>query len=508
VAHKQKLSYLRSLDEWRELHLHFNTIKNTRIDSLYRDDKEREARYTQRLGALTINYANNCFNEETLYLLRRLAQRLEIEKSIQNLFSCEKVNHTEQRAALHSALRSPELFSGHYYTNSMQHEIEQCYQRMSAIVKRVRAGDFWGHTGKPIQAIVNIGIGGSDLGPKFVVDALAPYVQDNLHFDFVSNLDPWQITTALKNLDKERTVFIICSKTFTTLETLTNAKVAFEWLGGREVIERQCIAVTANIEEAKRFGIASENILPMWDWVGGRFSLWSAIGLSIAMAIGMEGFSELLCGASEVDVHVYRSPLEDNIPLTLALLDIWHANFWNYPTRAIIPYTEHLRYFIDYCQQLIMESNGKSVDRDGAFVDYATSPIIWGGIGSNSQHAFHQLLMQGTHIVPIDFVIFGQCAVRDKQHQHQLLQAQLKAQSDALLKGNNQADINNSKLVVGDNPHNIILQDSLNAKNIGNLIALWEYRTILSALIWRINPFDQFGVELGKNNFKQHYSWY
>lgn len=492
------MSYLTNLDEWQELQMHYFRLKNSRIDTLFKREADRCVKFSKSVAGININYANNRITDDTLYLLLNLAKRLKIHEYIKNLFACDEVNHTEKRAALHMALRSPHLFNGQFYTKEISDEISDCFNRMQHMSQRIRQGEFKSHLGKSIRSVVNIGIGGSDLGPKMVTEALAPYADSMVSIDYVSNLDPWHIASTLSRLNPEETLLIVSSKSFTTLETLTNAKVAFEWLGSRDAIEKQCIAITANPEQAVEFGISQNNILPMWDWVGGRYSLWSAIGLSIAISIGFDGFLELLKGASIIDSHVANARLEDNIPLILALIDVWHANFCKYPTRAIIPYTEQLKSFTDYCQQLIMESNGKSINIEGDRVDYETCPIIWGGVGTNSQHAFHQLLMQGTQNYSVDFICSEKSSVAEFQNQHDMLLTQLQAQSKALTYGNLETEGNADKQIAGNNSHNIFRLEAMTPYHLGALMSLYEHRTVLNAALWRINPFDQYGVELGK----------
>lgn len=492
------MSYLTNLDEWQELQLHHRHLRTTRIQNLFNQNTNRLSEFTKSLDGIQINYAHNLITDQTLFLLFNLAKKLNIKGYISSLFACEQVNFTERRAALHMALRSPQLFSGKFYNRQMSQDISTCFDKIKKISYLIRQGEFKSHNGKPIRSVLNIGIGGSDLGPKMVTEVLAPYADSMVSIDYVSNLDPWHIASTLSRLNPEETLLIISSKSFTTLETLTNAKVAFEWLGSRDAIEKQCIAITANPEQAVKFGISKENILPMWDWVGGRYSLWSAIGLTIAICIGYDGFLELLNGASLVDQHVANASLEENIPLILALIDVWHANFCKYSTRAIIPYAEQLKFFTDYCQQLIMESNGKSVDVDGNLVNYETCPIIWGGIGTNSQHAFHQLLMQGTQNYAVDFICSLKSSVAEFQSQHDKMLMQLKAQSMALMEGNKLQERSLNRKVFGNNAHTVFTLNALTPKILGSLISLYEHRTVLNAALWRINPFDQYGVELGK----------
>jgi glucose-6-phosphate isomerase len=489
---------LTELEEWNNLFSHYQTLSpKTSIDTLLQEDSFRVERYCSTIGEVSVDYSKNCFNDATLYLLERLAQRLNIKNYIEHIFQCKKVNWSEQRKVLHAALRSPELFIGSNF-NDIKKEINLCREKMDWIATKVRANQWLGSTGKPIRTIVNIGIGGSDLGPKLVVDALKPYADSMLQIDFVSNIDPWHISSILSKLNPEETLFIICSKTFTTLETLTNAKRAFSWLGSEYAIQQQCIAVTENQDKACEFGINPNHILPVWDWLGGRFSLWSAIGLSIILSIGIDGFEELLHGARLVDHHVFNTNYQDNIPLRLALLDLWYANFFNCPTRAIITYSEQLKNFVPYCQQLMMESNGKSVDINQKAVTYSTCPIIWGGVGTNSQHAFHQLLMQGTHHIPVDFIIPKHSSIKENKEQHQQLVQQLKAQSKALTYGTGIEEQDINKKIPGSKPHTIFTLDAITPKCLGTLLTIFEYRTMLSAALWKINAFDQHGVELGK----------
>lgn len=516
------MSKLTAQNSWQKLISHQKELKTVRITNLFVKDAHRAEKFTAMAANLTLDYSKNPITEKTLDLLCELALEADLNTAIQKMFDGEKINNTENRAVLHTALRNPDAkphikIKGEDITLL----VEKSLEHMQLCAEKIRSGKHFGVTGKSITNIVNIGIGGSDLGPAMVVKALTPYIQPNLHVEFVSNVDGTQIFEATKNLNPETTLFIVSSKTFTTEETLTNALTAKNWLkthlnnfDEQTIIKKHFLAVTANPVQAIKFGIEEENIYVFWDFVGGRFSLWSAIGLSIVIAIGMENFYAMLKGAHECDEHFRHAPFRQNLPVLLALLGIWHINFSGTTTQAILPYDQSLSLLPPYLQQLEMESNGKSVAKDGSPVDYATAPVIWGAVGTNGQHAFHQLLMQGTQIVPVDFILPLQSHHPIGDHQL-LLVANCLAQAKALMEGKNEkeviAELEKSgmnqtdaaalakhKVIPGNRPSNMILMEKLTPMTLGALIALYEHKVFVQGVIWNINSFDQWGVELGK----------
>lgn len=507
---------------WKKLSLHHNSIKSLNIKDQFVSDPQRASKFTLEAASLLLDYSKNKISEETINLLCKLAEESKLQDKIEAMFEGEKINITEDRAVLHTALRNPNfkakvLVDG----KSVMPEIQEVLANMSACVEAIRNGSWKGHTHKRITDVVNIGIGGSDLGPYMVTEALTPYASSTLQCHFISNVDATHISETLKYLDPETTVFIIASKTFTTQETLCNAVTAKEWLlsqstadKSNDIIKHHFLAVTAKPERAVQFGILAKNIFPFWDWVGGRYSLWSAIGLSIALAIGMENFKKLLQGAHVMDEHFRETELSKNMPVILALLGIWNTDFLEMATQAIIPYDQYLHLLPSYLQQLDMESNGKRVTVDGKEVTYKTAPVLWGAVGTNGQHAFHQLLMQGTQIVPIDFIVEAQSHNPVGDH-HLLLYANCLAQSQALMCGRTEEDviaelvadgmaldkakkIAPHKVIPGNVPTNTIFMQKLTPETLGALLALYEHKVFVQGVIWQINSFDQWGVELGK----------
>ena len=496
---------------WKELQKHYQQSKDQPIKALFDNDAHRAKTFSLDLPSLGffLDYSKNRIDTETLSLLTALAKQANLSGAIDDLFSGKPINFTEERQVLHTDLRQPEPTA----------EIRQAFDKMADFVDNIHDKTYRGHSGETITDVVNIGIGGSDLGPHLVVDALKPYHIKGVQVHFVSNVDGHDISETLQNLNPETTLFIVASKTFTTIETLTNATTAKQWLinhfNDDISTDKHFVAVTASPSKAKDFGINSNNIFTFWDWVGGRYSLWSTIGLPIAIAIGNENFNQLLAGAHTMDEHFCSAPFAENMPVILALLSIWYTNFYHCQTQAIIPYHHNLRLLPDYLQQLEMESNGKSVTRDNTSVDYKTAPIIWGGVGTNGQHAFHQLLHQGTHIIPVDFIV-ALNAHNDLPHQQQLLYHNCLAQSQALMQGSsldeNLKDLKHNnelsedkkqqlahhKVIPGNKPSNTLVMEELNPKTLGGLIALYEQKVFVQGIIWQINSFDQFGVELGK----------
>lgn len=470
---------------WQALQAESQTLKKNGFSAV-----ETLSYNLGKVASLTIDARRHLINENILHLLYGLAEQAGVDGFIQGLF-----NGGANSSLFYAALRSPDLFSPQ---EQWRLAMKQMVNQRSALVSACHSGQLLSAAGKPFKHVVNIGIGGSHLGPKLVASALQHLHQSAITLHFVSNLDPYEMHLTLADLSQDETLFIIASKSFTTLETLTNARTAMSWLGSKKRIGKQCYAITADVHKAERFGIAKENVLPLWQWVGGRYSLWSAMGLSIALSIGTEQFSALLAGASAMDNHIATAALTDNLPLKLALLDVWNSTFLRLPTLAVVPYASQLQVFVPFLQQLIMESNGKCVSIDGEKISYCSSPVVWGGIGTNSQHAFHQLLMQGTHCVPVDFIVAKQSVIPYAQAQHQQLLNQVHAQSDALWFGNLESEIDPAKQIVGKKPHTIISLPQIDAYSLGALIALYEYRTIFAAKLWQINPFDQSGVEYGK----------
>ena len=472
-----------------------------------------------KLASLSVDISRHHIDKTIINALFDLADEIDLNTAIHTLFAGDDVNHTEGNPALHMTLRGP--FGPQQLVNS----VNQCHEKMSSICSNLQSQQWLGHTGRPIDTIVNIGIGGSDLGPHCVYEALRPYHNPILKLKFVSNVDPADLSEALANVDPETTLFIIASKSFATPETLTNALSARQWLRSSANpdadLSNHFIAITAHTGRAIEFGIGEANILPMWDWVGGRFSLWSAIGLPIALATSFDTFKQLLNGACDVDKHFLEAPPRENIPALLALLEIWYVHFWSCQSVAVLPYDHNLRLLPDHLQQLTMESNGKSVRRDGAAIDYPTSPVLWGSAGTNGQHSFHQMLHQGTQIVPVDFIL-PLSSHEDNQQQHANMVANCLAQAQILMDGQGidevtkqleQEGLDSSsieqltphKLMPGNRPSTLITTDKLTPQALGSIIALYEHKTFASSVILGINAFDQWGVELGKKTASSIY---
>lgn len=486
----------------------YKAMLNIHMRDLFMHDKNRGSRFSTQFSNLTIDYSKNLISTDILKLLVKLAKANDIESNIKAMFDGEKINITEDRAVLHTALRSQRDQQLEIEGTDIIKQVHSELDKMKKFVTSVHKGEFKGWTDKSIDTFVNVGIGGSDLGPKMVVDALSEYKIPDTHSYFISNLDYKPIEELLRNINPETTLFIISSKSFSTIETRTNAETLKNWMqekAGCTEIDKHFIAVSNNLDATKEFGINPDNVFQMWDWVGGRFSLWSAIGLPIALACGFENFRALLKGACEMDEHFKKTPFEKNIPIILALIDYWYSNFFEAATHAFIPYDESLKLFPEYLSQLFMESNGKSSSLSGHRIDHKTMPVTWGSIGTNSQHAFFQLLHQGTQMVPIDFLA-PLNKKGDRKH-HELLLANCFAQSQALMQGEDNPDPH--KHFIGNKPSTTILYRELSPKTLGTLIAMYEHRTFVQGLMWKINSFDQWGVELGKklaaniyNNFK------
>ncbi|HEC16346.1 MAG TPA: glucose-6-phosphate isomerase [Sedimenticola sp.] len=512
------MTSLDQTEEWRALEEHWREMAPVQMRTLFAEDPERfESLSLQQCGIL-LDYSKNRISRETVALLLELAEAVDVRGWIRRMFAGDRINSTENRAALHVALRNcsdrPVWLDG----EDVMPGVRAVLARMETFSEAVRNGDWTGYSGRRITDVVNIGIGGSNLGPLMVTEALRPYQSRQPRVHFVSNVDGTHIAETLKPLQPETTLFIVASKTFTTQETLTNAHTARQWClrGMRDeaAIARHFVAVSTNAEAVSGFGIDPANMFGFWDWVGGRYSLWSAIGLPIAIAIGMDRFRELLAGAHEMDEHFRTAELSENMPVILALLGIWYVNFVGAPTQAILPYDQYLRYLPAYLQQADMESNGKRVTRDGRVVAYATGPVVWGAAGTDGQHAFYQLIHQGTQLVPADFIapMISHNPVGD---QHQKLLANFLAQPEALMKGRTLdearaelelsglsveeiVDLLPHKIFPGNRPTNSILIDKLTPRRLGALIALYEHKIFVQGVIWNINSFDQWGVELGK----------
>lgn len=470
------------------------------LRKLFETDPKRANRLVLEVGDLYCDYAKNLVNDAVLSDLLAWAESANVPEKIQALLNGEKVNVTENRAALHSALRRE---AGEALVVDGQDVIPSLTEqkaKMAEIVNKLHSGKWLGATGKPIQSIVHIGIGGSDLGPQMAVEALQAYQKTDMSLYFVANIDPVAITKVLTKISPETTLLIISSKSFSTPETLMNANVAKDWFLehlGEEALAAHCLAVTANPEKAKAFGILEENILTFAPWVGGRYSIWSTIGLPLAITIGMDQFEAFLAGAKEMDQHFGSAPLSENLPVMLALLGAWAIHFLKMPTLAILPYAEGLKRFPDYLQQLDMESNGKSVRVDGEVAHYMTGPIVWGQAGTNGQHAFYQLLHQGTHQVAMDFILVAN-PMADNPAMHQELLANGLAQTQALMQGRQDKSLQPTEIMLGNKPTTVLLLKSLNPFALGQLIALYEHKVFVQGVLWGINSFDQPGVELGK----------
>jgi len=492
----------------RQLKAHQAAMAAVHMRDLFAADPQRFERFSLQVGALLLDYSKNRITDETMSLLVRLAEEADVAGWRERMFNGDKINHTENRAVLHVALRNrsnrPVMVDG----EDVMPKVNAVIERMGAFAERVRSGQWRGYTGERITDVVNIGIGGSDLGPQMVVQALKPYGHPQLKVHFISNVDGAHITEVLETLKPETTLFIVSSKTFTTQETMTNAHCARKWFLAQsqadEHIARHFVATSTNREAVTAFGIDPANMFEFWDWVGGRYSLWSAIGLSIVLAVGLERFTELLAGAHEMDEHFHHAPLAGNMPVILALLGIWYNNFFGAESHAILPYDHSLRSLPAYLQQADMESNGKSVDRDGKPVDYATGPIIWGATGVNGQHAFFQLLHQGTRMVPADFIVSVEPPTALQEH-HDILLANFLAQTEALMRGRTREETQaqtdqcvQHKVFNGNHPSNAILLQKLTPHTLGMLIALYEHKIFVQGVIWNLNSYDQWGVELGK----------
>ena len=503
---------------WQALQQHYAQMKDVRIADLFAQDSDRFSRFSATFNdQMLVDYSKNRITQETLEKLQALAKETDLQGAIKSMFAGEKINRTEDRAVLHIALRnrsnSPILVDG----KDVMPEVNAVLAKIKQFCARIIGGEWKGYTGKPITDVVNIGIGGSDLGPYMVTEALRPY-KNHLNMHFVSNVDGSQLRDVLSKVHPETTLFIIASKTFTTQETLTNALTARKWFldhaGDESAVAKHFVAVSTNQKAVAEFGIDTANMFEFWDWVGGRYSLWSAIGLPIMLYLGEENFIEMLNGAHLMDQHFINTPLERNMPVILALIGIWYINYYGGGSHVIAPYDQHLHRLPKFIQQLDMESNGKQVTLDGKPVGYETSPIIWGETGINGQHAFFQLLHQGTHITPIDLIASLEKRSNLRGH-HEILLANVFAQAEAFMRGKTPDEVRTElqaqgmeaerieelvphKTFSGNRPTNLILMDKINPRNMGSLIAMYEHKTFVQGIIWGINSFDQWGVELGK----------
>ncbi|MGJ8591194.1 MAG: glucose-6-phosphate isomerase [Aquaticitalea sp.] len=505
-----------STSAWKSLQDHFETVKNVHMTEWFAQDKERANQMTIKWEDFYVDYSKNRITPETKHLLLALANEVDLKDAISKYFSGDAINETENRAVAHVALRDPKYVDFFVEGENVMPHILQVKNQIHEFTDSVVSGDKKGFTGKPFTDIVNIGIGGSDLGPAMVVEALQ-YYKNHLSTHFVSNVDGDHVNEVLKKLDPETTLFVIVSKTFTTQETLSNATTIKEWFlkhGSQGDVSKHFVAVSTNISKVQEFGIAEDNIFPMWDWVGGRFSLWSAVGISISLSIGYEHFEELLLGAHEMDEHFKNEDFDNNVPVMLALISVWYANFFEVESEAVIPYSQYLNQFTTYLQQAIMESNGKSVDRSGNNVNYQTGNVIWGEPGTNSQHAFFQLIHQGTKLIPATFIGFGKSLHGNQEHQDKLM-SNFIAQTEALLNGKSKKNVVDElqkqqitqeelqrlapfKVFEGNKPTTTILIKQLSPESLGKLIALFEHKIYVEGIIWNIFSYDQFGVELGK----------
>ena len=503
---------------WRSLQEHFSEMKSVHIKELFKADPDRFSNYSISNGDIVFDYSKNIINEKTIQLLLQLANECKLKDGINAMFNGEKINETEGRAVLHTALRNLSAEPVFAEGKDVMPEVRKVLKQMKNFCSRVHDGRWRGYTGKRIKYIVNIGIGGSDLGPLMVTEALKPYWLEDIQTFFVSNIDGTHIAEVLKKIKPERTLFLIASKTFTTQETMTNAFTAREWFLEHAIDEKHIAkhfaALSTNEAAVVKFGINKRNMFRFWDWVGGRYSLWSAIGLSIALTIGYKNFEELLAGAYDSDQHFKNSSFEKNIPVLMALIGLWHTNFFGAQSEAILPYDQYLHRFAAYFQQGNMESNGKSIDRNGEPVEYTTGPIIWGEPGTNGQHAFYQLIHQGTPLIPCDFIGVAQSHNPIGDH-HQKLMSNFFAQTEALMNGKTEAEAGSElesaglsneiiskllpyKVFAGNRPTNSFLIKKITPFSLGQLIALYEHKIFVQGIIWNIFSFDQWGVELGK----------
>ena len=506
----QPIAPLTSRPAWKSLAAHATEMKSTTLRGLFAGDPGRGTRLNAEACGLFLDYSKNRVTDETLKLLVALAEQSGLKQHTEAMFTGEKINTTEDRAVLHIALRAPKSESIKVDGEDVIPLVHDVLDKMTSFANRIRSGEWKGYTGKPIRNIINVGIGGSDLGPVMAYEALKHYSQRDLNFRFVSNVDGTDFVEAVHGLDPEETLFLVASKTFTTLETMTNAHSARTWTLARlkqtEAIANHFVAISTNAEAVSRFGIDTANMFGFWDWVGGRYSMDSAIGLSTMIAIGPDNFRAMLAGFHAMDVHFRTTPFAQNLPVLLGLLTVWYTDFFDAQTVAILPYEQYLKRFPAYLQQLTMESNGKHVTLAGEHVDYETGPIYWGEPGTNGQHSFYQLIHQGTRLIPCDFIGFSK-AVNPLGRHHDMLMANVFAQAEALAFGKTAEEVKAEgvpealiphKVFEGNRPSNVILADKLTPELLGSLIALYEHSVFTQGTIWSIDSFDQWGVELGK----------
>jgi len=507
----QRRTTLPRRQAWKALQAHYKSMQATHLRTMFADDPQRGSRMSVEAIGVFLDYSKNRITDETIRLLVQLAEESGLREGIEAMFRGEKINVTENRAVLHVALRAPREASIMVDGKNVVPKVHAVLDRTAAFSQRVRSGEWKGYTGKPIRNVVNIGIGGSDLGPVMAYEALKHYTERSLTFRFVSNVDGTDLAEAVRDLQADETLFIVSSKTFTTLETMTNANSAREWslagLGGDPAsVAKHFVAVSTNAEAVAKFGIDTANMFQFWDWVGGRYSMESAIGLSTMIAIGPDNFLAMLNGSHQMDEHFRQTPFAQNLPVLMGLLTIWYVNFFGAETVAILPYEQYLKRFPAYLQQLTMESNGKHVTLDGKAVSYETSSVYWGEPGTNGQHSFYQLIHQGTRLIPCDVIAFHQPLNPLGRH-HDLLMANVFAQTEALAFGKTAEEVKNEgtpdwlvphRVFEGNRPSNTILAERLTPETLGKLIALYEHSVFTQGVIWNIDSFDQWGVELGK----------
>ncbi|PWA11419.1 glucose-6-phosphate isomerase [Flavobacterium laiguense] len=501
---------------WKKLQAHYTEMQKASMTAMFQADTSRTEKFHLKWDDFLVDYSKNRINQETIDLLLELANETGLKDAISDYFGGAIINQTENRAVLHTALRANESAVINVDGVNVMPEVYAVKNKVKSFTSEVTSGQRTGYTGKPFTDVVNIGIGGSDLGPVMAVEALQFY-KNHLNVHFASNVDGDHVNEIIKKLNPETTLFVIVSKTFTTQETLTNSETIKAWFlksAKQEDVAKHFVAVSTNIQKVTEFGINPDNVFPMWDWVGGRFSLWSAVGLSISLAVGFDNFNDLLSGANEMDEHFKTADFNNNIPVTLALLSVWYNNFFGAESEALIPYTQYLQKLAPYLQQGTMESNGKSVGRDGKPVNYETGTIIWGEPGTNAQHAFFQLIHQGTKLIPSDFIGFVKPLYGDEDH-HDKLMSNFFAQTEALMNGKSQEQVQAEfdkqglsaekasvllpfKVFSGNKPTNTILIQKLTPKSLGSLIAMYEHKIFVQGIIWNIFSFDQWGVELGK----------
>jgi glucose-6-phosphate isomerase len=508
---RKKRTSLKRLPAWKALVEHSKEIRKLHLRELFANDSTRGEKLVAEGAGLFLDYSKNRVTDTTLKLLQQLAEECDVRGRIDAMFRGDKINVTEKRAVLHVALRAPKNATILLDGKNVVPAVHDVLDKMAAFSNRIRSGEWVGHTGKRIRNIINIGIGGSDLGPVMAYEALRHYTDRSLTFRFVSNIDGTDFVEATRDLDPAETLFIVSSKTFTTLETMTNAQTARDWLlkglgGDKAAVARHFVAVSTNAEKVSAFGIDTDNMFGFWDWVGGRYSMDSAIGLSTMLAIGPDNFRSMLDGFHQMDEHFRTAPFDQNLPILLGLLTVWYTDFFDAQTVAVLPYEQYLKRFPAYLQQLTMESNGKHVTLDGKQVNYDTGPVYWGEPGTNGQHSFYQLIHQGTRLIPCDFIAFGHALTPLGRH-HDMLLSNVFAQAEALAFGKTAEQVRAEgtpkwlvphRVFEGNRPSNVILADRLTPEVLGKLVALYEHSVFTQGAIWNINSFDQWGVELGK----------